>query len=188
MYPGLFGEDSLITLGQARSGDITVWFTAWWVWLIKAFSLNTHAIPALTLAGVLMALWLRYTGPDTTLSFSIMIDILLMVVIGGMRSFLGPAFGALFFILFRELFSIWTADWLLWFGLIFVLITAPVWNTFLNTLRLSYTGYNAASAYQIQPSLLLGAFDEAFYRPLMPHHWAFNPSANVLLLLGVQTG
>ena len=37
-----------------------------------------------TLAGVLMAIWLRYTGPDTTLSFAIMIDILLMVVIGGM--------------------------------------------------------------------------------------------------------
>jgi ABC-type branched-subunit amino acid transport system ATPase component len=33
---------------------------------------------------------------------------------------LGPALGALFFILFRELFSIWTPNWLLWFGLIFV--------------------------------------------------------------------
>src|SRR3954451_23250256 len=43
-----------------------------------------------------------------------------MVVIGGMRSMLGPALGALFFILFRELFSIWTPNWLLWFGLIFV--------------------------------------------------------------------
>jgi ABC-type branched-subunit amino acid transport system ATPase component len=43
-----------------------------------------------------------------------------MVVIGGMRSMLGPALGALFFFLFRELFSIWTTDWLLWFGLIFV--------------------------------------------------------------------
>jgi ABC-type branched-subunit amino acid transport system ATPase component len=41
-------------------------------------------------------------------------------VIGGMRSMLGPAIGALFFILFRELFSIWTANWLLWFGLVFV--------------------------------------------------------------------
>ena len=29
-----------------------------------------------------------------------------MVVIGGMRSFLGPALGALFFILFREFLSI----------------------------------------------------------------------------------
>jgi len=47
-------------------------------------------------------------------------ELLAMVVIGGMRNILGPAFGALFFILFRELFSIWTANWLLWFGLIFV--------------------------------------------------------------------
>jgi branched-chain amino acid transport system ATP-binding protein len=37
-----------------------------------------------------------------------------------MRSMLGPALGALFFILFRELFSIWTPNWLLWFGLIFI--------------------------------------------------------------------
>jgi branched-chain amino acid transport system permease protein len=35
-------------------------------------------------AGILNALWLRYAGPDTSLSFSIMLDILLMVVIGGM--------------------------------------------------------------------------------------------------------
>jgi ABC-type branched-subunit amino acid transport system ATPase component/ABC-type branched-subunit amino acid transport system permease subunit len=47
-------------------------------------------------------------------------ELLAIVVIGGMRSMLGPALGALFFILFRELFSIWTANWLLWFGLIFV--------------------------------------------------------------------
>ena len=43
-----------------------------------------------------------------------------MVVIGGMRSFLGPALGALFFILFREFLSIWTENWLLYFGLLFV--------------------------------------------------------------------
>src|SRR3954452_10839099 len=47
-------------------------------------------------------------------------ELLAVVVIGGMRSMLGPALGALFFMLFRELFSIWTSDWLLWFGLIFV--------------------------------------------------------------------
>jgi hypothetical protein len=32
--------------------------------------------------GVVPVLWLRYTGPDTTLSFEIMLDILLIVVIG----------------------------------------------------------------------------------------------------------
>jgi ABC-type branched-subunit amino acid transport system permease subunit len=47
-------------------------------------------------------------------------ELLAMVVIGGMHHVLGPALGALFFIVFRELFSIWTANWLLWFGLVFV--------------------------------------------------------------------
>jgi len=36
----------------------------------------------------------------------------------------GACLGALFFMLFRELFSIWTSDWLLWFGLIFVAFVA----------------------------------------------------------------
>ena len=47
-------------------------------------------------------------------------ELVAMVVIGGMRSFLGPALGALFFILFREFLSIWTAHWLFYFGLLFV--------------------------------------------------------------------
>lgn len=47
-------------------------------------------------------------------------ELLSMVIIGGMHSLLGPALGAMFFILFRELFSIWSSNWLLWFGLVFV--------------------------------------------------------------------
>ena len=35
------------------------------------------------LAGVMLAFWLRYNGPDTSLSFEIMMDVLLIVVIGG---------------------------------------------------------------------------------------------------------
>lgn len=52
-----------------------------------------------TAAGVLYAVWLRYTGPDTTLSFSIMIDLLLMVVIGGMGTMYGAAIGATLFVI-----------------------------------------------------------------------------------------
>ena len=51
-----------------------------------------------TLAGVLYALWLRYTGPNTTLDFGIMIDILLMVVIGGMGTMYGAVIGATLFV------------------------------------------------------------------------------------------
>ena len=47
-------------------------------------------------------------------------QLLAMVVIGGMHSMLGPALGVVFYILFRELFSIWTSDWLFWFGCTFV--------------------------------------------------------------------
>ena len=73
---------------------------------------------------------------------------------------------------------------LTWAGLLFILFTAPIWATFLNTLKNAYTGYNAVSAYQIQPTLLLGAFDEIFYRPLMTKDQVFSPSLNFLLLLG----
>ena len=57
MYPGLFGEDSLITLEQARSGNVDVWFTAWWVYVIDALSLDTRAIALLTLCGVVLLSW-----------------------------------------------------------------------------------------------------------------------------------
>ena len=47
-------------------------------------------------------------------------ELLAMVVIGGMRCFLGPALGALFFVIFRDSLSHLTANWLLFFGLLFV--------------------------------------------------------------------
>ena len=93
-----------------------------------------------TLAGALLALWLRYTGPDTTLSFEIMIDILLIVVIGGMGTMYGAVVGAVLFVLAQNylqdllklaggalegvplLGAVFTPDrWLLWLGVLFVL-------------------------------------------------------------------
>jgi ABC-type branched-subunit amino acid transport system ATPase component/ABC-type branched-subunit amino acid transport system permease subunit len=62
----------------------------------------------------------NYLVSAEAVSVSFSGELLAIVVIGGMRSMLGPAIGALFFILFRELFSIWTPNWLLWFGLVFV--------------------------------------------------------------------
>ena len=93
-----------------------------------------------SLAGSLMAIWLKYTGPDTTLSLSIMIDILLMLVIGGMGSIYGAVLGATIFILARsylqDLMSLASSTlvdvpllphlidpdrWLLWLGVLFIL-------------------------------------------------------------------
>eukprot|EP01035_Chromulina_nebulosa_P008953 gene8952-biopygen7558 len=61
----------------------------------------------------------RMTSADP-ISVAFSGELLAMVVIGGMRSFLGPAPGALFFILFREFLGIYSENWLFWFGLVFV--------------------------------------------------------------------
>jgi len=71
------------------------------------------------LAGILLLFNNRMTSAEPV-SVAFSGELLAMVVIGGMRSFLGPALGALFFILFREYLSIVTENWLLYFGLLFV--------------------------------------------------------------------
>lgn len=71
------------------------------------------------LAGILLLYKNRMTSADPV-SVAFSGELLAMVVIGGMRSFLGPALGALFYILFREFLGIHTENWLLWLGLVFV--------------------------------------------------------------------
>ncbi|MGB8434678.1 MAG: branched-chain amino acid ABC transporter ATP-binding protein/permease [Burkholderiales bacterium] len=71
------------------------------------------------LGGALLA-FLNYLVSAEAVSVQLSGEFLAMVVIGGMHSILGPALGVVFYILFRELFSIWTSNWLLWFGLVFV--------------------------------------------------------------------
>jgi branched-chain amino acid transport system permease protein len=94
-----------------------------------------------SLAGALMALVLRYNGPDATLSFTLMIDILLMVVIGGMGTLYGSVVGAILVVLAQYYLkntlemaagsmsgmpmvsALFHPDrWLLWLGIIFILI------------------------------------------------------------------
>ncbi|WKL17010.1 branched-chain amino acid ABC transporter permease [Comamonas testosteroni] len=49
-------------------------------------------------AGAMLAVWLRYNGPDTSLSFEIMMDCLLIVVIGGMGTIYGAVIGSVIFL------------------------------------------------------------------------------------------
>jgi hypothetical protein len=69
-------------------------------------------------------------------------------------------------------------------GLAFILLSAPIWLPFLDTLKNSWTAYDTTPSWQIQPALILGFFDEIFYRAVNPQADAFNPSANFLVLLG----
>ena len=108
------------------------------VWYRTVATCLSAAIAAL--AGSLFALWLRYVGPDTTLSFAIMLDLLLMVVIGGMGTIYGAAIGATLLVLaqtyLQDLMGSAAAAteavpllsrlldpdrWLLWLGVLFIL-------------------------------------------------------------------
>jgi branched-chain amino acid transport system ATP-binding protein/branched-chain amino acid transport system permease protein len=71
------------------------------------------------LAGTLLLFNNRMTSADP-ISVAFSGELLAMVIIGGMRSFLGPALGALFFVIFRDYLSSITENWLLYFGLLFV--------------------------------------------------------------------
>lgn len=112
-------------------GYRTVWYRT---------AATTLSAAAAALAGVLLAVWLRYAGPATTLSLEIMIDILLMVVIGGMGTMYGAVIGATLFILAQTYLQnlmgvlagatsalplvpdlIAPQRWLLWLGVLFVL-------------------------------------------------------------------
>jgi branched-chain amino acid transport system permease protein len=92
------------------------------------------------LAGALMALWVRYVGPDNTLGFKVMTDILLIVVIGGMGTMYGAVIGATLFILAQNYLmalmskastalegvpllaaALHPDRWMLWLGVLFIL-------------------------------------------------------------------
>ncbi|MBZ0162016.1 MAG: branched-chain amino acid ABC transporter permease [Notoacmeibacter sp.] len=110
---------------------------------VVAYRTSVFVIAAViaALAGAVWAVWLRYTGPETTFSFAIMIDILLMVVIGGMGTMVGAVIG----VVIMNLAQFYLKDlmgaaaeatsavpvlpqlldpdrWLLWLGLLFILL------------------------------------------------------------------
>ncbi|MBE2215909.1 MAG: hypothetical protein IAE82_18700 [Opitutaceae bacterium] len=70
-------------------------------------------------------------------------------------------------------------------GVVFAMLSAPIWVTFMDALARAYTSYNNPAAFQILPTLLPGLFDELFYRPIHAELRVLNPSANFLALAGV---
>jgi branched-chain amino acid transport system permease protein len=92
-----------------------------------------------TVAGAMLAMWLRYNGPDTTLSFEVMLDVLLIVVIGGMGTIFGAVIGSVLLVVaqnyLQDVMKLgatllqgvpWVAPlvspdrWMLWLGILFV--------------------------------------------------------------------
>lgn len=101
--------------------------------------INCIAAVIAAVAGVLMALWLRYVGPQSV-GFNVMLNILLMVVIGGLGTIYGAIVGVVIFVVCENYLQMLLRAvhdtlpeipvispllepdrWLLFFGLVFVL-------------------------------------------------------------------
>jgi len=91
------------------------------------------------ITGGCYAIWVCYVSPDSSLSVPIMLDVLLMVIVGGMGTLYGGIFGAAFLMITRAFlpklqvliasllpgvpFAIRLSErWLFYFGLLFILI------------------------------------------------------------------
>jgi branched-chain amino acid transport system permease protein len=108
------------------------------IWYRIAATVISAVIAAL--AGSVFAIWLRYVGPATTLGTELMIDILLIVVIGGMGTMYGAVVGSAIFVLAQNYLKDWMGGaseamgflpllpdllspdrWLMWLGILFIL-------------------------------------------------------------------
>ncbi len=71
------------------------------------------------LAGALYTFLLNFAYPES-LHVTMAGEIAAMTLVGGMRSFVGPAVGAAVFVFMRDTLSSWTQNWLIYFGVIFI--------------------------------------------------------------------
>ncbi len=105
-----------------------------------------------SLTGILYAMWLRYVNPGSVLSLPIMLDVLLMVIIGGLGTMYGSIVGAAFI----KIAETWLPDlqkvaqrllphvaiaqrlaerWILYFGILFILVVFFFPKGFVGTAR-----------------------------------------------------
>jgi branched-chain amino acid transport system permease protein len=113
---------------------------------------SSFASVVATLLGAAYVLWVRYVNPESALGIPIMLDILLMVIIGGIGTLWGGVIGAAVLLtaqtLLPKLRAVGAAlfagsvvverltdRWLLWFGVLFVLVVFFFPRGVLGTIR-----------------------------------------------------
>jgi branched-chain amino acid transport system permease protein len=96
-------------------------FVGYNVWLYKwlSFTLSTSVAG---LAGAMFAMAQQSAYPNVMSLANSGFVVMMVLIGGGLVSFWGPLIGAVFFILARDLLGAYTETWLLWYGLIFMVM------------------------------------------------------------------
>jgi branched-chain amino acid transport system permease protein len=104
-----------------KQNEMRARFVGYNVWLYK-FAAFTISAGLAGLAGALFAMAQNSAYPDV-MSLHYSGYVVMMVLIGGgMVSFWGPVIGAVVFFLARDVIGALTTSWMLWFGLLFMLV------------------------------------------------------------------
>ncbi len=128
-------------LSAIKQNELRAAYVGYNVWLYKWLSF-TIASAVAALAGALFAMAQQSAYPNVMSLHSSGFVVMMVLVGGGLVSFWGPAIGALFFILARDVLGATTETWLLWYGLLFVGLVmwkpegiAGIWQAFMRRRR-----------------------------------------------------
>ncbi len=108
-------------LQAIRQNETRARFVGYNVWLIKWLTFVLSAAFA-GLAGGLFAMAQESAYPDVMSLHQSGLIVMMVLVGGGLVSFWGPVFGVLLYFIARDVIGGMTETWLLWFGLMFVLM------------------------------------------------------------------
>ncbi|MEO8155414.1 MAG: branched-chain amino acid ABC transporter permease [Rhizobacter sp.] len=108
-------------LRAIKQNEMRAAFVGHNVWLYKwlAFTLSTSVAG---LAGALFAMAQQSAYPQVMSLHNSGFVVMMVLIGGGLVSFWGPVIGALVFILTRDLLGAYTETWLLWYGLVFMVM------------------------------------------------------------------
>jgi len=139
------------TLQAIRDNELRAEALGYRTFVAQIASSSFASVVATVLGGA-YAMWVRYVNPESTLGIPIMLDVLLMVIIGGIGTLYGGIIGAAFLLTARTLLpdlKAWSAAifpgsdvgqrlserWLLYFGILFILVVFFFPRGVLGTIR-----------------------------------------------------
>jgi branched-chain amino acid transport system permease protein len=139
------------TLQAIRDNELRAEALGYRTFVFQIISSSFASVVATVLGGA-YAMWVRYVNPESTLGIPIMLDVLLMVIIGGLGTLDGGIVGAAFLLAARtvlpdlralaaslvpgsEILARLSERWLLYFGILFILVVFFFPKGVLGTIR-----------------------------------------------------
>jgi branched-chain amino acid transport system permease protein len=108
-------------LNAVKQNETRARFVGYNVWLYKWLAFTVSAVAA-GLAGGLFALAQQSAYPNVMSLHQSGFVVMMVLIGGGLVSFWGPVLGVVLFFVARDLLGAYTETWLLWYGLLFMLV------------------------------------------------------------------